>query len=132
MEHSLETCWQVPTHLPSLSGLANSIISQLVRNGAQKIRDHESTRLVEKVSDLWKVTTLEGDSISGHVMPRDCCHHQPPKASKISIFLELILHARSALKSWTSVFCISNRCQFKLPRSGEELSSLRSLSCISH
>jgi len=40
---------------------ANSIASQLVKNGARKTRDRKYTRLVNKeLSDLWKIATPEG------------------------------------------------------------------------
>ena len=51
---------------------ANSIVSQLVNNEAHKTgdRDCEPTRLVNKqLSDLWKVPTPEGHSISELLRP---------------------------------------------------------------
>jgi len=46
---------------------ANSIASQLVKNGAHKTGGFESTRLVNKqLYDLWKIPTTEGHSISEH------------------------------------------------------------------
>ena len=44
---------------------ANSIASQLVKNGAHKTGDREPTRLVNKeLSDLWKIPTPEGSGDS--------------------------------------------------------------------
>jgi len=50
---------------------ANSIASQLVKNEAHKTRDRESTKLVNKVIDLWKVPTAEGSSISSPFTPEE-------------------------------------------------------------
>jgi len=52
---------------------ANSIASQLVRNGAHKTGGRkESTRFVNKqLSDLWKIPTLEGHSISEPFRPEE-------------------------------------------------------------
>jgi len=48
----------------------NSIASQLVKNGAHKTTDREPTRLVNKeLSDLWKIPTSEGHSISKPFRP---------------------------------------------------------------
>ena len=44
---------------------ATSIASQLVKNGAHRAGDRESTRLVNKeLSNQWKIPTAEGHSIS--------------------------------------------------------------------
>jgi len=44
---------------------ANSIVSQLVNNGAHMTGGRQSTRLINRLlSDLWKVPTPEGYSIS--------------------------------------------------------------------
>ena len=52
--------------------LANSIASQLVKNGAHRTRGRESTRLINKeLSNLWKVPTPEGHSISDPFGPEE-------------------------------------------------------------
>jgi len=41
-----------------------------MKNGAHRTRDSESTRFVNKqLSDLWKIPTTEGHSISGPFRP---------------------------------------------------------------
>ena len=65
--------------------LANSTASQLVKNGAHKIRCRKSTRLINKVlSDLWNVPTSEGYTIFGFFIPGELAaalnHLQPRKS----------------------------------------------------
>jgi len=55
--------------LCSVSG--NNITPQLVKKRAHKMRDRDSTRLMNKVFNLWKAPTPEGDSISGPFMPEE-------------------------------------------------------------
>ena len=71
--HSRRKVWRTINKLTGRSGSsfrqcpvsANSIASQLVKNGAHKTGDRESTRLVNKeLSDFWKIPTPEGHSIS--------------------------------------------------------------------
>ena len=51
---------------------ANSIASQLVKNRAHKTGGREPTRLINKqLSDLWKIPTPEGHSISEPFRPED-------------------------------------------------------------
>jgi len=89
---------------------ANSIASQLVKNGAHKTGDREPTRLVNKeLSDLWKIPTPEGHSISEPFRLEEF-------AGLDSIFLEFILHAGSALKSWFCNFLNSSMRQLKIPK----------------
>ena len=116
--HSSRKAWSTINKLTGRSGrsshlcpvLANSIASQLVKNGAHRTRGREPTRLVNKQqSDLWKIPTLEGHSISEPFRPAElAASHRRLKPGKSpgldSIFPEFILHAGSALKSW---FCNS-------------------------
>jgi len=101
---------------------ANSIASQLVKNGAHKTRSHESTRLINKeLSDLWKVPTTEGNSISGPFAPEDPaaalrCLKSGKSPGMDSIFPEFIFNAGSALKSWFCDFLTSCMCQVKIPK----------------
>ena len=102
--------------------LANSIASQLVKNGAHKTSDHETTRLVNKqLSDLWKIPTPEGHSISEPFRPEEFAAAlrclKPGKSPGLdSIFQEFILHAGSALKSWFCDFLNSCIRQLKIPK----------------
>jgi len=51
---------------------ANSIASQVVKNGAHKTGDRKSTTMVNKeLSDLWKIPTPEGYSISEPFRPEE-------------------------------------------------------------
>jgi len=90
---------------------ANFISSQLVKNGARKTGNRESTRLVNKeLSDLWKIPTPEGHSISEPFRPEEIAialrRLKPGKSLGLdSVFSQFILHAGSALKSW---FCDSS------------------------
>jgi len=71
--HSSRKAWRTINKLTDRSGRsfhqnpvsANSIATQLVKNGAHRTGDRESTRLVNKeLSDRWKIPTPEGHSIS--------------------------------------------------------------------
>jgi len=65
VENNQQTNWQVWALLSPVPVLANFITSQLVKNGAHKTMDQKSSRMVKKeLSDLWKVPTPEGHSIS--------------------------------------------------------------------
>ena len=110
--HSSRKAWRIINKLTGRSGcscvcpvLANSIASQLVKNGAHKTSDHEPTRLVNKeLSDLLKIPTPEGHSFSEPFRPEEFAAAlrclKPGKSPGLdSIFLECILHAGSALKS---------------------------------
>jgi len=68
-----------------------------VKNGAHRTGDRESTRLVNKeMSDLWKIPTPEGHSISEPFRPEELAtalrRLKPGKSSGLdSIFPEFIL-----------------------------------------
>jgi len=100
---------------------ANSIASQLVKNGAHKTSDRKPTRLVNKeLSDLWKIPAPEGHSISElfrEVFAAALRRLKPGKSPGLdSIFPELILHAGSALKSWFCDFLNSCMRQLKIAK----------------
>ena len=101
---------------------SNSIASQLVKNGAHKTRNRETTRLVNKeLSDLWKILTPEGHSISKPFRLEELAFAlrrlKPGKSPGLdSIFPEFILHAGSALKSWFCDFLNSCMRQLKIPK----------------
>ena len=69
--------------------LANSIASQLVKNGAHRTGDRQSTRLVNKqLFDLCKVPTAEGYSISDLFYARRAsCRPQAPEARKVRVWI---------------------------------------------
>jgi len=93
-----------------------------VKNGANKTSDRKSTRLVNKEpSDLWKIPTPEGHSISERFRPEEFSaalrRLKPGKSPGLdSIFPEFILHAESALKSWFCDFLNSCMRQLKIPK----------------
>ena len=82
----------------------------------------ESPRLINKeLSDQWKVSTPEGNSIYGFFMPVELAaalkHLDPGKSPSFgTIFTEFIFHAGSALKSWLCDILTSCMRQLKLPR----------------
>jgi len=111
--HSSRKPWRTINKFTGRSGRSsrvcpvskNSIASQLVQNGAYKTSDREPTRLVNKeLSDLWKIPTPEGHSISEPFRPEVFAaalrRLKPGKSPGLdSIFPEFILHAGSDLKS---------------------------------
>jgi len=128
--HSSHKAWRTINKLTGKSGRsfhqcpvsANSIASQLVKNGAHRTSYRESTRLVNKeLSDLWKIPTPEGHSITEPFRPEEFVPSlrrlKPGKSPGLdSIFPEFILHARSALKSWFCDFLTSCIRQLKIPK----------------
>jgi len=89
--------------------------------------DCKSTKLVNKeLSDLWKIQTPEGQSISEPFRPEKLAAalrrvKQGKSPGLDSIFLEFILHAGLAIKSWFCDFLIVPACaKSKFQRSGEE------------
>jgi len=126
----LREAWRTINKLTGRSGrsprlylvLASTIALQLVKNGTHKTGGHESTRLVSKqLSDLWKIPTPEGHSISEpfrlEELPAVLRRLKPGKSQGLdSIFPEFILHTRSALKSWFCDFFTSCMCQLKIPK----------------
>ena len=90
--HSSRKAWRTINKLTGRSGRsshvcpvsANSIASQLVKNGAHKTSDCEPTRLVNKqLSDLWKIPTPGGMSKTFQA-GRVCYCPQRLEARKIS------------------------------------------------
>ena len=78
--HSNRKAWRIINKLTGTYGhsfhqcpiSANSIASQLVKNGAHKTKDRKSTWLVNKeLSDLWKIPTPEVHSISEPFRPEE-------------------------------------------------------------
>ena len=130
--HSSRKAWRTTNKLTCMSGRsshlcpvsANSVASQLVKNGAHRTGGRESTRLISKqLSDLWKIPTPKGHSISepfrSEEYAADLKRLKPGKSRGLdSVFPEFILHARSALKS---CFCDASSCaNSNFQRSGEE------------
>ena len=101
---------------------ANSIASQLVGNVVFQMKDRESARLVAKeVSDIWRISTPIGKSISEDFTSEEFTSAlQQLKSGKApgpdSIFPKLILHAGAALKSWLNKFLSSCMRHLKLPK----------------
>jgi len=128
--HSSRKAWRTTNKLTGKSGCssrlclvsANSIASQLLKNGAHKNGDREATRLANKeLSGLSKIPTPECHSISEpfrreeFVAALRCL--KPGKSQGLdSIFPKFILHARSALKSWFCNFLTSCMHQLKIPK----------------
>jgi len=79
-------------------------------------------RMVNKeLSDLWKITTPEGQSMSEPFMPEELAaalrRLKPGKSPGLdSIFPEFILHAGSSLKFWFCDFLSSCMRQLKIPK----------------
>jgi len=94
----------------------------LVKIGAHKTSDHESTRLVNKeLSDLGKIPTPKGHSISEPFRPEEFAaalrRLKPGKSPGLdSIFPEFIRHAGSAVKYWFCDFLNSCMRQLKIPK----------------
>jgi len=128
--HSSRKVWRTVNKLTGRFGRffhqcpisANSIAPQLVKNGAEETRDCKSTRLVNKqLSDLWKIPTPEGHSISEPFRPKELAAvlrcPKPEKSPGLdSIFLEFKLPAGSALKPWFCDFLSSCTRQLKIPK----------------
>ena len=101
---------------------ANSVASQLVKNGTYKTNDHEFIRLVLKeVSELWRTRTPADKCISRDFSPEEFARSlqllKPGKApGPDSICLELIIHAGASPKSWLNNFFSSGMHQLKIPK----------------
>ena len=128
--HSSRKAWSIfnnftgrsrhsPRHCPVS---ADTIASQLVRNGKYEAVDRKSSRIVsQEVSDLWRVTTPDAVNISDNFSQREFTaalqHLKPGKAlGPDSICSELILHAGAALKSWLRDFLSSCLRRLKIPK----------------
>jgi len=91
-----------------------------VKKGAHRTGRRESSRIINKeLSELWKIPTIEGHSISDPIRPQELAaalrRLKPVKSLGLdSIFPELIFHARSALKSWFCGFLTSYVRQLKI------------------
>jgi len=109
--------WTLISFVPHLSKLHRPTTCK--ERGTQDL-SREFTRLINKeLSDLWKVPASEGINMSGPFMPEELDavlkHLEPGKSPDLeSIFLEFVLHARSALKSWLCDFLTSYMCQLKI------------------
>ena len=108
-----------PRHCPAS---ANAIASQLVRNGKYEAVDHKSSRLVfQEMSDHWRAKTPDAVNISDNFSQREFAaalqHLKPGKApGPDSIYLELMLHALAALKSWLRDFVCFCLRRLKIPK----------------
>ena len=128
--HCSRKVWRTINKLTGRSGCSfhqcpissNSITSQLVKNETHMSWDRKSTRLVNKeLSDLWKIPTPEGHSISEPFKPEELIvalrRLKPGKSPGLdTIFPEFILHTGWALKSWFCNFLSSCMRQLKIPK----------------
>ena len=128
--HTSRLAWNTLNKLPGRSRTscrscpisANCIASQLVKNGVYRTKDHEPARLVAKeVSELWKIETPAGESISNDFTPEEFSSAlQLLKTGKApgadSTSPELILHANAVLKTWLNKFLSSCMRQQRLPK----------------
>ena len=101
---------------------ANTIAAQLVKNGKYEGVDHKSSRLIsQEVSDLWRALIPSPVNLSGDFSSREFTaalqHVKPAKApGPDSICPELVIHAGTALKSWSRGFLSSCLRQLKIPQ----------------
>ena len=130
LTHSSRLAWNAINNLTGRSRQsyrpcpisANSIASQLVRNGTYVTKDRESSRLVSKeVSGLWRIPTPDDMCISGDFSSEEFTRAlqllKPGKApGPDRICPELIIHAGAALKSWLKLFLSSCLRRVKLPK----------------
>ena len=128
--HSSRKAWSILNNLTGRSRhsshhcpvSADSIASQLVRNGKYKAADCKSSRLVsQEVSDLWRATTPGPVNISDAFLQRAFTaalqHLKSGKAPESdSICPELILHTGAALKSWLRDFFSFCLRRLKIPK----------------
>jgi len=139
--HSGRKAWSTVSKLTGRSGPSSrlcpvSAMSHLVKNAAHNTGSREPTRLTNKeLSDLWKVPTPEGSSISGYFRPEELAVALRRLKSRKSpgldsIFPEFILHAGSALKSLLCDFI--TYCLRQLKILDLEKSTNRSLNLKSH
>jgi len=85
MENHQQTNWQVWALLSPVPRHDKLHCLAIVKNGAHKTEDRKSTRLVKKeLSDLWKIPTSEGHSISEPFRPEELAavlrHLKPGKS----------------------------------------------------
>ena len=117
---------------------ANYIASQLGKNGVYRSKDHDPARLVVKeVSELWKIETPAGASISHDFTPEEFSSAlQLLKTGKAPgpdfISPELILHAGAVLKTWLNKFLSSCMRQQRLPKIWRRASVVAILKRMKH
>jgi len=119
--HSSRKAWRTINKLTGRSGrsyrlcpvLANSIASQLVKNGPHMTGDCEPTRLANKeLSDLWQFPTPVGQSIA-----------EPFRPEEKSLLLPSDAWSQENLRDWTP----SSRCLYSTPGRLSNLGSAISL-----
>jgi len=87
LENHQQTYWQVWTLLWPVPRLGK-LHRLATRGGAHRTGDRESTRLVNKeLSDLWKISTPEGHSISEPFTPEEFAAALRRKVSGIGFHL---------------------------------------------
>ena len=101
---------------------ANSIASQMIRNGRYEGIGSESCRLIsQEMSDLWRATSTSPVNISGSFTFQEFAaalkHLKPGKApGPDSVCPELITHTGAVLKSWLCGFLFSCLRHLKIPK----------------
>jgi len=131
--HSSCKTWRTIDKLTGRSGRSshlwpvstNSIASQLVKNMAHRTSGRKPRLVNKELSDLWKIPTPEGHSISKPFRPEELAaaprHLKPGKSPGLdSISSEFILHAGSALKSWFAASLLSACAKSKFQRFRDE------------
>ena len=125
--HSSHKAWETVNQLTGQSAppckcpiSANSIVSELVKNGVFKNKDHEFTRLmVREVSDRWRAQSVDLD-LSGDLQPRD--YTQPSNNSKLAKLQGQIIYAQSytpcqwQAESLVHDFLSSCMCHLGIPK----------------
>ena len=123
--HSRHKALSSINKLTGRSGLSPvpPVASQQVKNGAQKkTAIRKSIKLTNKeLSNQWKVSTPEGNSIAGPFRPEELaaalrCLKPGKSLGPDSIFPEYIFHARLALKPQFCAFLTFCLCQLKIPK----------------
>jgi len=114
-----------------------SVIEQPAYKNKAFIIVLQETHCTTELSNLWKIPTPEGHNIPEPFGPEELAaalrRLKPGKSPGVDyIFLEFILHDRSALKSWFFDSLTSCMRQLKIPISGEEHMLLQFLSQKSH
>ena len=119
MENLQRTHWQVWTLLSPVSHFGKLHRLETRENGAHRSWHRESNRLVNKeLSDLWRIVATEVTvSLKLEELAAFLNRLNSENSSGLdSIFLEFILHARSAPKSWFYGSFISRMRQLKIPK----------------
>ena len=126
--HSSRLAWNTLNNLtgrnkrPSRPCLisANSVTSQLVKNGVCKVKDRATARLINnEMSELWKIPTPPDKGIYFTSEEFACTLRRLPSGKATgpdSVCPELILHTGDDLKTCLNKFLFSCMRQTKIPK----------------